>query len=278
MNGEAVRVLTYNVRRDTARDGEFDWAGRRDAVAGTIRFHRPDVVGLQEPLAHQYADLRETVPGFEWVGDSREAEEGDGEFCPVGYRGDRFDRLDSGTFWLSPTPDDPGSVGWDAAYPRIATWVRLRDRAAGGTVLYCNTHLDHEGARARVEGARVLRERASEIREDDEPVVVGGDFNCVAGDEPYRALADDSGDAPEAKRGGQGGLRLVDAREASPYPAHGPDTTRTDFESLLPDRGIDHVFVAGAAVEGYGVAADAVGDGWFPSDHLPVVVDLDLWT
>jgi len=275
MNGEAVRVLTYNVRRDTARDGEFDWAGRRDAVAGTLRFHRPDIVGLQEPLVHQYADLRETVPGFEWVGASREAEKGDGEFCPVGYRTDRFDPLDSGTFWLSQTPDESGSVGWDATYPRIATWVRLRDRD-GGTVLYCNTHLDHEGARARVEGARVLRERVAALREGDEAVVVGGDFNCVAGDEPYRALADDSGDAPEAKRGGQGGLRLVDAREASPYPAHGPDTTRTDFESLRPDRQIDHIFVDGAAVAGYGVAADVVGDGWFPSDHLPVVVDLDL--
>ncbi|QLH80651.1 endonuclease/exonuclease/phosphatase family protein [Halosimplex pelagicum] len=273
MNGEAVRVLTYNVRRDVADDGEFDWAGRGDAVASTIRFHRPELVGLQEPLAHQYADLRDALPEFEWIGRSRNADEDEGEFCPVGYRRDRFERLDAGTFWLSPTPDDPGSVGWDAAYPRIAAWVRLRDRDGGGTVLYCNTHLDHEGARARVEGARVLRERARALREGDEPVVVGGDFNCVAGDEPYRVLADGSDD----REGEPGEFPLVDAREASPYPPHGPDTTRTDFEELLPDRQIDHFFVADTAVDGYGVAADAVGDGWFPSDHLPVVVDLDLW-
>jgi endonuclease/exonuclease/phosphatase family metal-dependent hydrolase len=269
MNADAVRVLTYNVRRDVASDGEFDWAARRDAVAGTVRFHRPAVVGLQEPLAHQYSDLREGLPGFEWAGASREAGEGEGEFCPVGYRAERFERLDSGTFWLSPTPDDPGSVGWDAAYPRVATWVRLRERDDGGTLLYCNTHLDHEGERARVEGARVLRERVSDLREDDEPVVVGGDLNCVAGDEPYGVLA---GAGTEGERD----LPLVDAREASPYPAHGPDTTRTDFETLLPDRGIDHLFVAGATVAGCGVAADVVGDGWFPSDHLPVVADLDL--
>jgi len=275
MNGEAVRVLTYNVRRDVADDGEFDWAGRRDAVAGTVRFHRPAVVGLQEPLAHQYADLRDALPGFEWVGQSREAGEGEGEFCPVGYRRDRFERLDAGTFWLSPTPDDPGSVGWDATYPRVATWARLRDRDGGGTVLYCNTHFDHEGARARVEGARVLRERVRALREGDEPVVVGGDFNCVAGDDPYRVLA---GASDDDREGEPSERALVDAREASPYPAHGPDTTRTDFESLRPDRQIDHVFVAGAAVEGYGVAADVVGDGWFPSDHLPVVVDLTPWT
>ncbi|WP_436929964.1 endonuclease/exonuclease/phosphatase family protein [Halosimplex halobium] len=277
MHGDAVRVLTYNVRRDVADDGQFDWAGRRDAVAGTVRFHRPDAVGLQEPLGHQYSDLREALPGFEWVGDSREAGEGEGEFCPVGYRPERFERLDAGTFWLSPTPDEPGSVGWDAAYPRIATWARLRDRDRGDTLLYCNTHLDHEGERARAEGARVLRERVGELRAGDEPAVVGGDFNCVAGDDPYRVLADgNGGDSGEGREDGANEPALVDAREASPHPPHGPDTTRTDFETLLPDRAIDHVFVAGAAVDGFGVAADVVGDGWYPSDHLPVVVDLAL--
>ncbi|MFC7141057.1 endonuclease/exonuclease/phosphatase family protein [Halosimplex aquaticum] len=265
MNGDAVRVLTYNVRRDVASDGEFDWAARRDAVASTLRFHRPDVIGLQEPLAHQYADVRDALPAYEWVGQSRNADDGDGEFCPVGYRRDRFERVDAGTFWLSPTPEEPGSVGWDAAYPRIATWVRLEYRRSGERLLYANTHLDHESARARAEGAELLRERVQEQRENDEALVVGGDLNCLAGDEPHRALAGPDEESP-----------LVDAREASPHPPHGPSTTRTDFEGLLPDRQIDHVFVAGCDVAGYGVAADVMGDGWFPSDHLPVVVDLEL--
>ncbi|MFB6138955.1 MAG: endonuclease/exonuclease/phosphatase family protein [Halosimplex sp.] len=264
MNRDAVRVLTYNVRRDVARDGEFDWAARRDAVASTLRFHRPRVIGLQEPLSHQYADLREALPGYEWVGESREAGEAEGEYCPVGYRRDRFERRDAGTFWLSPTPDEPGSVGWDATYPRIATWVRLADVDTGDTLLYCNTHLDHEGPRARVESAALIRDRVSALRAGEEPVVVGGDLNCRRGDDPYAVLAGSD----------VGRDALADAREASPYPPHGPSTSRTDFESLLPDRQIDHLFAAGASVAGYGVAADVVGDGWFPSDHLPVVADL----
>ncbi|MFB6151939.1 MAG: endonuclease/exonuclease/phosphatase family protein [Haloarculaceae archaeon] len=303
MDGETVRVLSYNVRRDVAADGDYDWAGRRDAVVSTIRFHRPDVVGLQEPLAHQYDDLREALGAFTWVGTSREAGDRDGEFCPVGVRTDRFDRLGSGTFWLSETPDEPGSVGWDATYPRVVTWVRLRDRHTGERLAYLNTHFDHEGERARPESARLLRDRVRTVA-DGATVAVGGDFNCTPDGPAYAVLAGgadadpdpdpDAAAAPGAGRtdGGEqrqsrarrdaesaaagSESRLVDARLAAPHAPHGPGTTRTDFESLLPDERIDHVFVDGFDVAGYGVGADLAPDGSFPSDHLPVVVDLSL--
>ena len=257
-----VRVCTYNVRTDTVDDGEFDWDRRREAVAGTLRFHRPDVVGLQEPLPHQYDHLRSALGAYEWVGRSRR-EGGEGEFCPVGYRAGRFDHLDDGTFWLSSTPDRQGSVGWDGAHPRIATWVRLHDRLTDVRFLYLNTHLDHEGERAREAGAGLILDRLPELREGL-PAVVAGDCNATPGEPAYRVLA------------GEGGREspLVDARETSPHPPHGPATTRTDFESLVPGALIDHVFVADCEVTGYGVATDQVGDGWYPSDHLPVVVDL----
>lgn len=256
-----VRACTYNVRLDTPADGEFDWDRRRDAVAGTVRFHRPDVVGLQEVLPHQYDHLRAALEGYEWVGRSRKAAGGEGEFCPVGFRRERFERLDAGTFWLSDRPGEPGSVGWDASHPRIATWVRLRDRVSDRRLVYLNTHLDHDGERARREGARLVVDRLAGLREGA-PAVVAGDCNATPADEAYGVLADGAGP-------------LVDARDAGPYPPHGPATTRTDFESLVPDEHIDHVFVADCGVDGYGVAADVVGDGWFPSDHLPVVVDLE---
>ena len=263
MDDTDVRVLTYNVRRDVAEDGDYDWGGRSEAVAGTIRFHRPDLVGLQEPLSHQYDDLRGALEGYEWVGQSRGAGNGEGEFCPVGYRSDRFERLDSGTFWLSETPDQAGSVGWDASHPRVATWVRLEDRRGGEPFVYLNTHLDHEGPRARREGARLVLERLADLRAGA-PVAVGGDYNCTTDGEAYAVLTGE-GDAESP---------LADARTATPHRAHGPTTTRTDFEELLPEMRIDHVFVDGLAVAGYGVAADLGGNDWFPSDHLPVVVDL----
>lgn len=263
---ETVRVCTYNVRRDVDEDGRFAWDGRREAVASTLRFHRPDVVGLQEPLDHQYDDLRAALDAYEWEGRPRYGGEREGEFCPVGYRAARFERVAGDTFWLSETPEREGSVGWDATYPRIATWVRLRDRETGETLTYCNTHLDHEGERARSEAARLLKSRLPDICGDGEatPAVVAGDCNATPDDEPYRILAG----------AGEFESPLSDARLASPHPPHGPATTRTDYESLRPDRRIDHVFVRDCGVDHYGVAADLAGDGTFPSDHLPVVVDL----
>lgn len=257
---DTLRVMTYNVRRDVAGDDPYDWDGRREAVAGTVRFHRPDVVGLQEPLAHQYDDLQAALPGYEWVGRGRADGEREGEFCPVGYDRDRFERRDAGTFWLSESPETPGSVGWDGAWPRVATWVRLADTRSGTEFVCLNTHLDHEGARARQEGVELLLDRLGDVR-DGAPAVVAGDWNCTPAGDPYARLTG-------------AGSPLVDAREASPHRPHGPETTFTDFESLQPGTRIDHVFVAGLPVAHYGVAADRGGNGWFPSDHLPVVVDL----
>jgi endonuclease/exonuclease/phosphatase family metal-dependent hydrolase len=265
MDTDTLRAMTYNVRRDVADDGDYDWDGRGAAVASTVRFHRPDVVGLQEPLSSQYDDLKAELDAYEWVGQSRLAGEREDEFCPVGYRRSRFDRLGSGTFWLSETPEKPGSVGWDASWPRIATWARLRDRTTDERVVYVNTHFDHEGPTARREAAHLLLDRLPELADGD-PLALGGDFNCTDTDEPYAILVGE-GDRESG---------LADARQITPHRPHGPDTTRTDFESLRPGIRIDHVFVDGPRVEGYGVAADMGGNGWYPSDHLPVVVDFSL--
>ena len=262
MGAETVRVCTYNVRRDVDEDGRFAWDGRREVVASTLRFHRPDVVGLQEPLDEQYDDLRGALPAYEWVGQPRYGGE-EGEYCPIGYRAERFERVAGDTFWLSETPGETGSVGWDATYPRVATWVRLHDRWTGETVTYCNTHLDHEGPRARVKAARLLVDRLGDLREGG-PAVVAGDCNATPDEKPYAVLAGEGGNESP----------LSDARTASPHPPHGPATTRTDYESLRPDRRIDHVFVVDCDVAHYGVAADIAADGSYPSDHLPVVVDL----
>src|SRR3546814_16762451 len=85
----------------------------------------------------------------------------------LGYRTDRFTLLAAGTFWLSQTPDRPGK-GWDAAYPRIASWARLRDRTASQTLLVVNTHFDHVGQVARVESAKLIRRWIGDHRQPGE--------------------------------------------------------------------------------------------------------------
>jgi endonuclease/exonuclease/phosphatase family metal-dependent hydrolase len=262
---QPVRVMSFNVRYDTATDGLDNWAHRRRLVAATIRYHDPDIVGIQEAMAHQLRELEAMLDGYDWVGDARDTVAGGGEHTAVGYRRDRFEADETDTFWLSETPDEPGSVGWDGAHPRIATWVRLRAPDADETVLVVNTHLDHRGERARREGIALVLDRLESLV-GDAAVVLSGDFNCVVGDPAHQRA--EGYPLP-------GDRRLRDARELAER-RHGPTTTRTDFHDLLPDMGIDHVFVDDdTAVSAWSAVTDR-DDDHYASDHLPVVVDLQF--
>jgi formylglycine-generating enzyme required for sulfatase activity/endonuclease/exonuclease/phosphatase family metal-dependent hydrolase len=262
-----LRVMTFNIRFDNPADGEDAWPRRREKAASMIRFHGADVVGLQEALPGQIADLEAMLPGFSWFGAGRSAER-DGEHCAVLYRRDRLEVLEQSTFWLSETPEVPGSRSWDAALPRIATWGRLRDRRTGAVLHLFNTHLDHRGEQARRESAQLLLRKIAEIAPPDEPVVVTGDLNATPDSEPYRLLTAPAG--PGAQ------VALVDAILASQSPHHGPTSTWNGFRAIEPLRRIDFVLVRpGVGVARHGILSDTF-DGRFPSDHLPVLAEIVL--
>lgn len=304
-----VRICSYNVRYAGADQGPRSWERRRDAVAGTIRLLRPDVLATQEVWLEMLGDLRDRLPGYDWVGRPDKS----GEQTPIGYRRGRFRVVDEGRFNLSETPADPGSVGWDATYPRAVTHATLADRRTGARFAVASVHLDHEGVRARREGAGLL---AAWVRDRRPlPAVVAGDLNCLPGSDPYRRLADagrkgfDTGtatgidpvgpasDDPEGaderivsgpggpedgmegrrdREGDEPGPPLTDARSRATH-RHGPTSTYTGFEAPDPGRVIDHVLVTPeVAVRAYAVATDRGPDGRYPSDHLPVVADLQF--
>ena len=265
------RVMTFNVRYDTPNDGANAWDHRRSMVASVVRFHAPDVVGLQEPLSHQFADLRERLDDYAWEGVGRVDGGDEGEHCPVGWRNERVSLDDCGTVWLSETPEVAGSTYPNARKPRLVTWARLA--VDGNDLVVCNTHFDHESERARVRSAAQLRRLVGDLSEwtkdgaAETPAVVLGDFNCTAGSRPYRLLTAAEGDVP--------GPRLTDAMAVSEQPHHGPTTTFERFHGE-PTRKIDHVFVVGDVdVRQHAVAADH-WDGRPPSDHCPVVAELVL--
>ncbi|PHQ38876.1 endonuclease/exonuclease/phosphatase [Halorubrum persicum] len=285
----AIRVLSYNVRYANQGDHHDAWHDRRDAVGRLVRFHDPDIAAFQEPVPGQRRDLRERLPRYEFVGRGRKAD-GEGEGCPIAVRADRWEVVDSDTFWLSETPDEP-SIGWGAAHPRIATWARVRAVDDDTVVLVANTHFDHVAARARREAARLLRERlpaiagggteeAGDGHGSAPPTVLVGDFNCTPGSEPHRILV---GDDPEAERGGVAGaqaggdrVELRDAAAAADL-RHGPETSLTDFARLIDGRRIDHALVSpGVGVEAFATLADRDDRGRYPSDHLPILARLDV--
>jgi len=258
----SIRVMTFNIRYDEPRDGINAWPNRKQKVADVIRFHKADVVGVQEALLTQLRDLEKLLPGFAWVGVGRTDGKEVGEYSAILYLKDRFRVLASDTFWLSETPDRVGSKGWDAALPRIVTWAKLKDRVSGKTFVHFNTHFDHVGENARAESASLILKKAGEIHGKG-PFVVTGDFNVRKDSGAYKTIVT-----------GTPTIKVVDARYASINGHFGGDSTFNGFKELEPGRTIDYIFVRdGIKVLEHGTLSDR-WDGLWASDHLPVIAEI----
>ncbi|MFB6297577.1 MAG: endonuclease/exonuclease/phosphatase family protein [Salinirussus sp.] len=258
-----LSVQSYNLRHAVLDSGVDAWPNRREAVRSVLRSTAPDLLGVQECTGDQHDDVAADLPAYDWIGVADQP--GSGEHNPIGYT-DRFRLRSTESEWLSETPATPGSVGWDGSFARVLTRATLVDTATGTTLTTFNAHFDHEGPEARRESARTIRQRIDELPAG-RPAIVTGDFNCGPGSDPYGVLTGDAFDR-----------RLSDARDRADDTT-GPDSTLTDFERVEPDRRIDHVFVTGDVdVHSHRVVTDR-GDrdrDRFPSDHLPVLVVLEV--
>ncbi len=261
-----VRVMSFNIRYGTARDGENHWDRRREFVADTVKAFAPDLLGTQETLGFQRDFLADKLPGYGVLGVGRDDGREKGEMMAVYWRTARFEKTDGGHFWLSRTPDVAGSKSWDSSLPRMATWVKLADRTAGGKpVLWVNTHFDHVGKVSRVEAAGLIRDRLVALGRGCS-VVVTGDFNAGEGSDPYKALF--------AARGGDESPVVDSYRVAHPTREPGEGTT-TGFKAGVSQGGrIDWIGVSRDwQVVASGIDRTEKG-GRTPSDHFPVTAVL----
>lgn len=268
-----LTVTTFNVRYGTADDGENGWELRRDLLFGVLRAQDADVVGVQEALRFQLDGIVAALPEYRVIGVGREDGRTAGEFAAILYRDDRFDVAAHGTFWLSPTPEVPGSTGWGNRITRICTWARLVDRASGSAVYVFNAHLDHESQRARALAAELIGRRIAG-RSSGDPVILIGDFNAgednpvrryLAGAAP-RAAPDEADPAPP-------GLALEDAFRVV-HPGANEVGTFHAFAGGTDGDMIDAIMVSPE----FDVLAASIDrterDGRYPSDHFPVTARL----
>ena len=196
----SLRWGTFNIRLQNDGDEKagVGWSVRRDRVADYIKRNHIDIVGMQEVLHQQLEDLLQRLPEYDYVGVGRTDGAKKGEYSPVFFRKDKFDALEKGNFWLSETPDVPGSVGWDAALERIASYAKLRDKATGKIFMAVNTHFDHVGVKARRESAKLIMRKIQEIV-GKQPAVVTGDFNVTEDDEAYKTMIGQQSNAQMVK-------------------------------------------------------------------------------
>jgi len=258
MPNPTLNIATFNIRYDNPADGVNAWSNRREWVRDLIDYHEFDVVGVQEALAHQVEFLAQGR--LVSVGVGRDDGKKAGEFSAVLFDKNRFERRGDGTFWLSEKPEEPG-MGWDAACPRVCTWVRLRDKRSGGCeFVVLNTHFDHVGAVAREKSADLILSRISKIA-GSAPFFLTGDFNLRPDTGPIRKIA----------------AVLRDSKQATERSPYGPAGTFSGFDVQRPlDAPIDYIFVGPKVrVLRYAVLPDNWGKR-YPSDHLPVVIRAEV--
>lgn len=264
--GETVKIMTFNIRYGTADDGDDCWNNRRESVFDLIAGQGADVVGLQEALDFQSDQIVRAVKGYSLVSVGRDDGKRAGEHCTVLYRTDRFRVADSGTFWFSNTPWQPGTMHWGNRIPRICTWVRLVERKTENAFYVYNLHLDHQSQVSRVKSAELLARRAA-AREPKDPVIVMGDFNMGL-DNPAMLYLRRLGypDAP---------IELLDSWRLL-YP-DAPDTrTYHGFRGGTDGVKIDHILIE-QSTEVLDAQIDRSSkDGRYPSDHYPVTATLKL--
>jgi endonuclease/exonuclease/phosphatase family metal-dependent hydrolase len=259
--GDDLRVMSFNLRVPFLLDGMNHWGFRKNNVIKTIEKARPDVIGLQECVADQADFLREELTAYDFRGVGRGDGRRQSEFAPVMWRRDKFKEIDHGYFWLSTTPNVPGSKSWGAWSTRMCTWVKLQPLDGGAPFAIFNAHLDNMSGRARENSARLMRQRINTLA-SGMGVIVTGDFNADAGSAPYKLLL----------AGEQVGIPqlLFDAFRLANPKVRGDEGTRHDFNGARGGNRIDWILCTTNFTP---VRCDInrtrslLG---YPSDHYPV--------
>lgn len=249
------KMISYNIRLDTPSDrGVRDWQQRKAHVIKFLKDEQASVIGLQEVRNNQLVDIERELTSYGRVGVGRDDGVTGGEYSPIFYDEAvwKLDEKEHGTFWLSDTPEVPGSRGWGNRTTRICSWVRLMDEAGKGIYIF-NTHWDHLSWRSREKSAAAIMDRIKGRANMDEPYVLMGDLNTKTVRAALKILLKDG--------------FLVDPS------IHQVKTYNSWKAGIKRGRRIDHIFVS---PELENVAVDVVATGDPPaSDHHPLVLTID---
>jgi len=270
-----LRIMSFNVRYENPEDlVSRSWRERIIAAVRMIRQEKPDVIGVQEAMHGQVADLWASLPDYEFIGNARDDGRRSGEYSGIFFRRDRFEANsdEAGTFWLSATPGKPGSRTWGNEIPRIASWARLTDRSSSRSFYVFNTHWDHKNQNSREHSAVLLSERIDARKDLSLPVILTGDFNAVENNPAVAYLSGKNSRLAGANRRWEN--NLIDTYQAV-HPSD-PERTTLHFWRASPLRGIkvDHILVSrGAQV----TEADIRRHDAPPvSDHYPVTATVQF--
>jgi len=252
-----TRIVSFNVRCKDDVYGTVENRGK--FIAETLLRYGPDSFGVQEATAQWLALLEEALGDrYAWVGEARNDAKNT-EYSAVFYRRDKFTLLNSGTKWLSDTPDKKASKFLLSSLPRVCTWATLQNNETGRVYTHLNTHLDHVLESVRVRQAGVFVEIAKTLSERG-PVICTGDFNTEEGARAYKVVAAEMDDAKFVAEESDSGITFHDYGR----------------KLFAKDKPIDFIFVPkGTRVARYRIIDNTV-EGMYLSDHYGLCADIAL--
>lgn len=254
---DAVRIVSFNVR--CADDLYGSVKVRSQLICAALTQYAPDSFGVQE-ATQQWLDILQENLGSEYGCVSQMRDDAAGaEASAVYYLKEKYNLLDSGTFWLSDTPDEFGSKFFASSLPRIATWVKLQNKQSGETYIHINTHLDHVLESARVQQIGVLINKVEQFKTQGYKVVCTGDFNTDEGADAYREMDG----------------HLLDTKYIAKVSDDGA-TYHNYGLNVFDKKPIDFIFVSeGIEVDTYKIIDEKIGKIYL-SDHAGLCADIRL--
>ncbi len=274
IDAQALRVGSYNVRYMNDEDvaSGNGWKTRAPLVCNLINVMDLDVFGSQEVLDAQLHDMLKNLEDYNYIGVGRDDGKKEGEYAPIFYKPSKLKLLKSGVFWLSQTPDVIGSVGWDAALPRICTYGYFKVRQSEKKVWFFNLHMDHVGVLARENASKLVLQKIKEFC-GSEPAILTGDFNVDQHNKIYSILSDSP--------------LLKDCYHAAKHRIASNGTWNDFKPNKKTDKRIDHIFVSPVfTVDDYAILTNVYWtpstneqgkyDIRIPSDHYPVIAEIQF--
>jgi endonuclease/exonuclease/phosphatase family metal-dependent hydrolase len=261
----AYRVMSFNIRWDGLDHGTPNiWEKRKLQVVTLLKKYSPDIISLQEASPAQTRFIKDALGEY-------------GVFVPpheravyhaILFRAARFALVDRGSFWLVERSDLAGGT-------RRCAWVRLSDVGADREFYVYNVHLDGRSEVSRQLSVVKLMEAIGN-RRPQAPFLVTGDFNDI---ETSRSISYLKGEIPLADEKGRLHLNMLSlrdaVREASPNRSANLGTAH-GFTGDVQGPRIDYVFASsGIRIRNANIVHDSTG-GHFPSDHFPVIADVQL--
>lgn len=258
--GQKVSVMSYNLDADMST-----YKKRSAGMLSIMQSYAPNSIGVQEARPGWMNFLIKNLTGYSFIGVNANGKtpgdkgynSDDALSTYIFYNSEKYDVVDSGTFWLSKTPDVPSIYSNTVDCYRTCNWAIFRDKTTGFVYAHFNAHLDWMDVSATDYQISLIRDQMLKVIAMGIPVFATGDYNTDEGTSTYKLML-------KAQQIGDSKYLTDDSMDIGTYP-HYDDY---DVNTTEP---IDFCFVSKEllTVTKYRVVNDKP-DGEYVSDHFGI--------